>query len=378
MIPLTIETASGRRPVGSLRLSRCHRRRARTRTDVRVDQGASRRMNRGARRSAARLTLRGDSLWWFAEITCTRAAIVLALRTVCCRRSMRWSSASGRGSLATSDPGLGAVTAQFAASRGIAFDGGRTARPPAVALACIEARSAAFAAAARLSRLRRRAPPPSPVRVGAFVHTAFGVLAPEPVEAKRTSARCSGNSRSGSVPIRCARSGSDPHETSARGGGGIRSCARPRRGASCPSKRTRRSRPAPVIPRLERATSDRTRMETSGDIRAHAVIRGQDCWLIVRGELAGIARLQLPWSARAMDEAGAALDAIRPGRGRHVCRGRRVGPRDGARVPAPRHSARGRAARVHLPPLAELPSRAGRDGGRSPESRRSRVSAAGQ
>ena len=33
---------------------------------------------------------------------------------------------------------------------------------------------------------------------------------------------------------------------------------------------------------------------------------------IVREELAGIALLQWPWSARAMDEAGAALDALRP------------------------------------------------------------------
>ena len=50
----------------------------------------------------------------------------------------------------------------------------------------------------------------------------------------------------------------------------------------------------------------------SEDIRRHAVIDGCDCWDIVREELAGVALLQWPWSARAMDEAGAALDALRP------------------------------------------------------------------
>jgi hypothetical protein len=50
----------------------------------------------------------------------------------------------------------------------------------------------------------------------------------------------------------------------------------------------------------------------SEDIQRHAVIDGCDCWDIVREELAGVALLQWPWSARAMDEAGAALDALRP------------------------------------------------------------------
>lgn len=50
----------------------------------------------------------------------------------------------------------------------------------------------------------------------------------------------------------------------------------------------------------------------SADIRRHAVIQGYDCWDIIGEELAGVALLQWPWSARAMDEAGAALDALRP------------------------------------------------------------------
>jgi hypothetical protein len=50
----------------------------------------------------------------------------------------------------------------------------------------------------------------------------------------------------------------------------------------------------------------------SQDLRNASVIRGCDCWPIVREALDGVALLQFPWSARAMDEAGAALDALKP------------------------------------------------------------------
>jgi hypothetical protein len=50
----------------------------------------------------------------------------------------------------------------------------------------------------------------------------------------------------------------------------------------------------------------------SADLRRAAVIHGCDCWPLIREELAGIALLQWPWSARVMDEAAAALDVLRP------------------------------------------------------------------
>jgi hypothetical protein len=58
--------------------------------------------------------------------------------------------------------------------------------------------------------------------------------------------------------------------------------------------------------------ANRRALWRSADIRAHARIHGCDCWAFVRHELAGIALLQWPWSARAMDEAAAALDVLRP------------------------------------------------------------------
>jgi hypothetical protein len=61
-----------------------------------------------------------------------------------------------------------------------------------------------------------------------------------------------------------------------------------------------------------RRHADRRALWASPDVRAHAVIAGCDCWPLVREELAGVALLQWPWSARAMDEAAAALDALAP------------------------------------------------------------------
>lgn len=53
-------------------------------------------------------------------------------------------------------------------------------------------------------------------------------------------------------------------------------------------------------------------LHASDALRREALIRGCDAWPVVREELSGIALLQFPWSARAMDEAAAALDALQP------------------------------------------------------------------
>ena len=50
----------------------------------------------------------------------------------------------------------------------------------------------------------------------------------------------------------------------------------------------------------------------SAALRDRAHIRDYGIWPILADELRGVARLQFPWSARAMDEAAAALDACRP------------------------------------------------------------------
>ena len=55
-----------------------------------------------------------------------------------------------------------------------------------------------------------------------------------------------------------------------------------------------------------------TTLTRSADLREAAVIGGYDLWPLLEEQWRGVADLQFPWSARAMDEAGAALDALRP------------------------------------------------------------------
>ena len=53
---------------------------------------------------------------------------------------------------------------------------------------------------------------------------------------------------------------------------------------------------------------------TSGDdVRAAGTVLGCDLWPVLKRELEGVALVQWPWSARTMDEAAAALDALEPG-----------------------------------------------------------------
>jgi hypothetical protein len=62
-----------------------------------------------------------------------------------------------------------------------------------------------------------------------------------------------------------------------------------------------------------RARDDNARaLIGSDDLRSRATVHGYDVWPLFFAELRGIAELQFPWSARAMDEAAAALDACRP------------------------------------------------------------------
>ena len=54
------------------------------------------------------------------------------------------------------------------------------------------------------------------------------------------------------------------------------------------------------------------RLTSSEELRRSSVVEGVDLWDVLQEDFTGIAMLQAPWSARAMDEAAAALDALRP------------------------------------------------------------------
>ena len=125
--------------------------------------------------------------------------------------------------------------------------------------------------------------------------------------------------------------------------------------------RRRRTHRAVAGGLAESARPTPRRCSASRDLRERAGIAGYDVWPLLAHELAGVAWLQWPWSARAMDEAGAALDRLQP----DVCLtyaeaggwGRAIVLEARRR----RHPKRRPAARVHLPSLAQLPARAGRD-----------------
>jgi len=256
-------------------------------------------------------TYRGDSLWWFAELYLHKEqAILQVLRTLSAfdtlferERPLSVKHVAG---------GVPGVIAHAAAARKVRYTGRRW--PSEVpALARMDARAVGLALAARLSRLRpgRDLSPDHP-QVAAFVHRAFW-----------RSDRGDGSAESYIGPVLAAI------ESRVTAGGiryvgiGPTSNFRARRWwtplAVAPEQGivpVERYAPWRALLPSAAVFSDRhamrQRMWASADLRAHAVIRGCDCWPLVKQQLAGIALLQFPWSARAMDEAGAALDAIRP------------------------------------------------------------------
>ena len=258
----------------------------------------------------SRFTLRGDSLWWFAELYLHKEqAIHQAMRVVRAfdalverERPLAVRAVEGREA---------AIVGAAADARGIRY-AGRRWRDTNAALLRLDTRAMRLAAVARLSRLRSRPTPPSRTGVAAFVHRAFwraghgGATAESYIGLVLRAIE----SRAGADAIRYigvgprtnfrARRWWDPlsrdtHE-------GIVSIER-----FAPSTAMHEARDVYV-----RRHDMRRSLWRSADLRGHAVVRGVDCWPLVREQLAGIALLQFPWSARAMDEAAAALRAIEP------------------------------------------------------------------
>jgi hypothetical protein len=257
-----------------------------------------------------RFTLRGDSLWWFAELFLHKEqAIVNAMRIIAAfdalvekDRPLAVRFVSGV------HPG---VLSAASAARGIPYSGPGWARS-SWQLLRMDARAAALAGGARLSRVRGAAPPTSRARVAAFVHTAFW-----------RGGEADGSAESYIGPVLRALEGRLPGGAVRYVGIGARTNFRVRRwwdpilardgSAVTPVERYA---PAAALRASAQIFHERHRIRRSlwgsDDLRAHAVIHGCDCWPLVKQQLAGVALLQFTWSARAMDEAAAALSAIEP------------------------------------------------------------------
>jgi hypothetical protein len=263
-----------------------------------------------------RFTYRGDSLWWFTEIYLHKQQVVHRIfRTLAALDALVERERPDSIGVADGDRLLRLLVPRFAASRGIRCT---TVSPRASSLsriAAMDARGAWLHASALASRLRRRArsTPPRSVTILAFVHRAFWQAREDGTSAEQyigpvlssleeqLPANALGYVSVGpSANFRARRwwhplaGGTDPEPHAAVEAFSNLATLRP-------SRRLWRARHG-----LRRA------LWRSHDLREAAVIGGCDCWPILREELAGVALLQWPWSARAMDEAGAALDACRP------------------------------------------------------------------
>jgi len=262
----------------------------------------------------SRFTLRGDSLWWFAELYLHKEqAILQVMRTLAAfdalverDRPLTVSYVEGR------PLHLPGVIAQAAAARNIRYNGPGWPAPAGWDLLRMDARARGLAARARLARLRAAPAAALRARVAAFVHTAFW-----------RSEGADGSAESYIGPVLRALETRVAPDDIRYVGIGARTNFRARRwwdplvardaAAVVPIERYA---PAAALAESRAVYRDRHHARRSlwdsADLRAHAVIRGCDCWPLVRQQLAGVALLQFPWSARSMDEAAAALAALEP------------------------------------------------------------------
>lgn len=262
-----------------------------------------------------RFTLRGDSLWWFAELYLHKHQVVLGLfRTMAAldqlieRERPVEMRVEGRHRL------LRGLAPQAARVHGIRYRGAGGFGGSRMRLMRMNLRARGLTLAAKASRARTR-PAPTPegsTRITAFVHRAFW-----------RSGASEGSGESYIGPVLEALEGRLGNAVTYVGVGPAANF-RARRWWHVLRQDRGRSAAIPVESLAPLATlhdslrvwGDRHAMRralwNSSDVRKHAAIGGYDCWPVIREELSGIALLQWPWSARAMDEAGAALDGLRP------------------------------------------------------------------
>ncbi len=268
---------------------------------------------RGARIDGApfrnRFTARGDSLWWFAEIYLHKEQTILQIMRTLSAFDALVERERPRSIRLTE--GRSAVLDTVARSRRIPIEDSQASPSLRSAVSRLDRRARGLAVAARLSRVRPGAPAHH-ARIAAFVHRAFWLA-----DAHDGSAE----SYIGPVLRELERRVGRNHVRYV--GVGPRRNFRARRwwqtlmpsheGPMVPIERyTSRGSMAASAATWSQRHAIRQALWSSQDIRDRAVIRGCDCWDVVREQLAGIALLQFPWSVRAMDEAAAALRAIEP------------------------------------------------------------------
>jgi hypothetical protein len=266
-----------------------------------------------------RFLFRGDSLWWFAELYLhKRRVVVTILRTLYALEVLLARERPLAIGVADDDVVVTHLARQFAETRHLAWIGSPSrGRVPWRQRAEPLWRGALYATSAFLERFKSGRRPdrvPGAIAVAAFVHSAFWRPATDdesyigPV--LREVSKIVGdrglalvglgprtNFRSRTFTQRLSEwlgpaSGPLPFDPVGRYASG-RSLA-----------------PSAGVWRARRA--NRRAMHGSAALRAACVFRGCNAWALMRDEFTGISHLQFPWSARTMDEIGAALDALNP------------------------------------------------------------------
>ena len=270
------------------------------------------------RRLRDRFTHRGDSLWWFIELYLSkRGTIRLAIEIILGLERLLEREQPHAMTVLTGGPLVRGIAPQLTAARGVAyrgapgFDSAHPGEPNRLTAGLFHL------AQTLLARLHWPATPSTVgVDVASFVHSAFW---------KAGSERRSGDSTDTYIgPVLGELESRMPAGRMCVVGIGPRTSyharghSRRSRAAALPSPIGQIERFAgirAVLPSLhvwwQRFAIEQA-LTSSADLRRAARIHGCDLWPVVKNELVSLAAAHLPWSARAMDEAGAALDTIRP------------------------------------------------------------------
>ena len=264
-----------------------------------------------------RLVYRGDSLWWFVEVYLHRMRVIETLiRGVTAAENLFAAFRPQAIEVVHGDEIAREVLVTGARRHGVAYRGVRRRRwRDALAFARTLAASAQFVLRAVVSRLRHRPAPgaatPGRRPIAVFVHSAFW--------------RDTADREAYVGPILRQLAAQVRPEDVVFVGLGPRTAFRARtlakrlqewQGTLPDVQSVEAYAPWPAITGslgyMLKCGRIRRLLCRSRDLRQASVFGGYDLWRFIRAELAGAAYLQLPWSARAMDEAAAALDRIRP------------------------------------------------------------------
>jgi hypothetical protein len=265
-----------------------------------------------------RFHYRGDSLWWFTELYLHKEGAARAWHeAVRAAAACLDAHAPERVAIVSGPPDLAWIVAQVAGARGVAAV---PDAPPLLAArrASLALRSRFYTWSAHLSLRRLRPRPVRRAEVLAFVHSAFW---------RRPAGEAEGGGEEGYIgPVLDAIAARVGREQLVLVGVGPRVNFRARRWwhplaaagldalpiVPIEAVAGRAAiRPSLAVWRARREMA--AALLGSRDLREAARVGGHDLWPLVRLQLLGAVLLQWPWSARAMDEAGAVLDRIAPG-----------------------------------------------------------------